>query len=397
MPNKSRLRAPILLWLVGVVLRITILAIAPVIPLIQRDLHMSGTQVGILSGLPTLMLALAAILGAFAMSRFNAFATLIGGLVLVALGTILRGTAHGITVLFGTTVVMSTGVAVAQPTLAVLVREWLPGRIGFGTASYANGLIVGGIIPIALMFPVVMPLLADSWRLAIAVWSAPVLLVMVILLLLAPRSSARGAINVLTPADWFSLDYNLIWRIGLIFGANNSIFFGTNAFLPSYLTSIGKSDLISAALTVYNFCQLPSSLLVFAFASRLERRIWPYLFAGLLAVASIAFTISGASSWIVLSTATLGFASGITLTLGLALPPLLSAPAQIGTVSAAMFTLSYTYAMMISVCGGVLWDMTGRVGAALTMVATSILPLFILVPTIHLGSARAERMESIRN
>ena len=342
------------------------------------------------------MLALAAILGAFAMSRFSAFATLIGGLVLVALGTILRGTADDITVLFGTTVVMSTGVAVAQPTLAVLVPEWLPRQIGFGTASYANGLIVGGIIPIALMLPVVMPLLGDSWRLAIAVWSAPVLLVIGILLLFAPRSSTRGAINVLTPADWFSLDYNLIWRIGLIFGANNSIFFGTNAFLPSYLTSIGKSDLISAALTVYNFCQLPSSLLAFAFASRLERRIWPYLFAGLLAIISIAFTISAASGWIVLSTATLGFASGITLTLGLALPPLLSAPAQIGRVSAAMFMLSYTYAMMISVCGGVLWDMTGRAGAALAMVAIGILPLFILVPTIHLGSARAERIESIR-
>jgi MFS transporter, CP family, cyanate transporter len=396
-PNKSRLRAPILLWLAGVVLRITILAIAPVIPLIQRDLHMSGTQVGILSGLPTLMLALAALLGAFAMSRFSAFATLIGGLVFVALGTILRGTAQNITVLFGTTVIMSTGVAVAQPTLAVLVREWLPRQIGFGTASYANGLIVGGIIPIALMLPVVMPLLADSWRLAVAVWAAPVLFVMIILLLFAPRSSARGAINVLTRADWFSLDYNLIWRIGLIFGANNSIFFGTNAFLPSYLTSIGKSDLISVALTVYNFCQLPSSLLVFAFASRLERRIWPYLFAGLIAIASIAFTISGASSWIVLSIATLGFASGITLTLGLALPPLLSAPAQIGTVSAAMFMLSYTYAMMISVCGGVLWDLTGRAGAALAMVGTSILPLFILVPTIHLGSARGERIQSIRH
>jgi uncharacterized membrane protein YhaH (DUF805 family) len=62
-----------------------------------------------------------------------------------------------------------------------------------------------------------------------------------------------------------------------------------------------------------------------------------------------------------------------------------------------MFMLSYTYAMMISVCGGVLWDMTGRAGAALAMVATSILLLFILVPTIHLGSSRAERIESIRN
>ena len=174
MANKSRFSAPILLWLSGVVLRITILAIAPVIPRIQRDLHMSGTEVGILSGLPTLLLALAAILGAVAMSRFGAFATLVVGLVLVAIGTILRGTADDIIVLFVTTIVMSTGVAVAQPTLAVLVREWLPRQIGFGTAAYANGLIVGGIIPIALMIPVVLPLSHDNWRLAIGYHPRPV-------------------------------------------------------------------------------------------------------------------------------------------------------------------------------------------------------------------------------
>ncbi len=396
MANKSRLSAPILLWLSGVVLRITILAIAPVIPRIQRDLHMSGTEVGILSGLPTLLLALAAILGAFAMSRFGAFTTLVGGLVLVAIGTILRGTADDIIVLFVTTIVMSTGVAVAQPTLAVLVREWLPRQIGFGTAAYANGLIVGGIIPIALMIPVVLPLSHDNWQLAIALWAAPVLVVVVVLLLFAPKFSGRGVLDVLSRNDWFSLDYNLIWRIGLIFGANNSIFFGTNAFLPSYLTSIGRSDLISVALTLYNFAQLPSSLMVIAFASRIERRTWPYLFAGILAVASIAATISMTSSWIVLASATLGFASGITLTLGLALPPLLSSPAQIGRVSAVMFMLSYTYAMMVSVCGGIVWDLTERAGAAFLMVAISIVPLFILVPTIHLGSARAEPIEEVR-
>jgi MFS transporter, CP family, cyanate transporter len=383
MTDNSRRGASLLLWLSGVVLRITVLAIAPVIPLIQRDLHMSGTEVGILSGLPTLLLALAAILGAFAMSRFGAFATLIGGLVLVAIGTILRGTAADIAVLFVTTVVMSTGVAVAQPTLSVLVREWLPNDIGFGTASYANGLIVGGIIPIAVMIPVIMPLLDDSWRLAIAVWFLPVLAVVMVLISFAPRSSGSGAVDVLTPKDWFSLDYNLIWRIGLVFGANNSIFFGTNAFLPSYLNSIGRSDLISMALTFYNFAQLPSSLLVIAFSSRIERRIWPYLFAGALAIASIAAMVSTASSWIVLTTAALGFASGITLTLGLALPPLLSAPAQIGRVSAAMFMVSYTYAMIVSVCGGALWDLTGRASAAFFTIVISILPLFLLVPTLR--------------
>lgn len=39
-----------LLWLAGVGLRLTILAVPPVILLIQSDLGLSGTEVGILSG-----------------------------------------------------------------------------------------------------------------------------------------------------------------------------------------------------------------------------------------------------------------------------------------------------------------------------------------------------------
>ena len=37
-----------------------------------------------------------------------------------------------------------------QPGLPPLVRDWLPDRIGFGTAVYATGLLVGEIIPVAL-------------------------------------------------------------------------------------------------------------------------------------------------------------------------------------------------------------------------------------------------------
>jgi MFS transporter, CP family, cyanate transporter len=52
-----------LLWLAGMALRITILAVPPVITLIQSDLGMSGTQVGILSALPTLLFGVAALIG----------------------------------------------------------------------------------------------------------------------------------------------------------------------------------------------------------------------------------------------------------------------------------------------------------------------------------------------
>ena len=50
------LRALLLLWFAGIALRLTILAVPPVIPLIHADLHLSETQVGILSGLPMVLL-----------------------------------------------------------------------------------------------------------------------------------------------------------------------------------------------------------------------------------------------------------------------------------------------------------------------------------------------------
>ena len=50
------------------------------------------------------------------------------------------------------------------PSLPPLVRAWLPHRIGFGTAVFTNGLLVGEILPVALTIPVVLPLLHESWR-----------------------------------------------------------------------------------------------------------------------------------------------------------------------------------------------------------------------------------------
>src|SRR5258708_11209130 len=53
----------LLLWLAGNGLRITILAVPPVIPLIRADLGMSDTMVGILTGLPPVLFACTAVLG----------------------------------------------------------------------------------------------------------------------------------------------------------------------------------------------------------------------------------------------------------------------------------------------------------------------------------------------
>jgi CP family cyanate transporter-like MFS transporter len=69
------------------------------------------------------------------------------------------------------------------------------------------------------------------------------------------------------------------------------------------------------------------------------------------------------------------------LVLGLALPPLLARPPDVGRPSAAMFVVSYAFAMLVSVICGLANDLTGDARSALAFIAASILPLVLLPPT----------------
>src|SRR5215470_19759505 len=82
-----------LLWLAGVSMRVTVLAVPPVLPLIRADLGMSETQIGLLISLPLVMLAAAAIPGSLLIARFGVMAALIAALLLTALAGAGRGAA----------------------------------------------------------------------------------------------------------------------------------------------------------------------------------------------------------------------------------------------------------------------------------------------------------------
>src|SRR5437016_284076 len=108
-------KALCLLWLAGIGMRLTILAVPPVIPLIRDDLSMSETQVGILIGLPLITWALAAVPGSLMIARFGATLTVSVGLVLTGLAGAGRAGASGVWLLYLATVLMGFGIAVMQP------------------------------------------------------------------------------------------------------------------------------------------------------------------------------------------------------------------------------------------------------------------------------------------
>src|SRR5438093_894994 len=121
--------------------------------LIRDDLRMTETEVGILIGLPLVTWALAAVPGSLLIARFGATLTLAAGLVIATLAGAGRAGAHGVWLLYLATVLMGFGVAVMQPALPTLVRDWLPQRIGLGAAVSTNGMMVGVMLGPALSIP----------------------------------------------------------------------------------------------------------------------------------------------------------------------------------------------------------------------------------------------------
>src|SRR5262245_55475283 len=94
-----------MLWLVGIGLRLPILAVPPVIPPIHDDLSLSETEVGVLTGLPPLLFALAAVPGSRIIARFGAVAAATIGLIVTGIAGALRGAAPNAAALFAATIV----------------------------------------------------------------------------------------------------------------------------------------------------------------------------------------------------------------------------------------------------------------------------------------------------
>lgn len=380
----------VLLWLAGAGLRITVLAIPPIIPLLHQDLRLSQTDVGVLSALPLLLFATVAIPGAALIARFGALRILVGGLLLTAVAAALRALAPGVTGLFVATFFMGVGIAVMQPALPPMVRRWLPHRVGFGTAVYANGMLLGETLSVSLTLPVILPLLGQSWRWSLVFWSLPVLLAAVLIAAHARGDDADRAGSARLHRRWWP-DWRspLTWKLGLIMGCASSLFFATNAFLPDFLTRSGRGDLLGAALGILNASQVLATLLLLFQARRLTLRRLPFFVAGLVAVFSVIGLVQVPGMWVLLCCGLIGFCCAFTLTLGLSVPPMVAAADDVPRLAAAIFAISYLCAFVVPIMGGIGWDLTGMAMVAFVPAGVCGGLIIVLSMALDFGSAES--------
>ena len=238
-----------LLWLAGVAMRMTLLVMPPVIPQVHDELRMSETQVGLLIGLPLAMLAVAAIPGSLLIARVGATLAVTLGMTIAAIGGAARAAAIDVWTLYAAAIVSGFGIAIMQPGMPTLVREWLPSRLALGTIGYSSGMLMGAMFPAVYTIAFILPAVGGSWRLDVVLWAIPALLIAPVFLLGCPKIPEDVDKQAAGGRRWWPDWKNpVVWLLGFTFASNNSPYFVTSAFLGDYLATLGKPELLGAAL-----------------------------------------------------------------------------------------------------------------------------------------------------
>lgn len=343
----NNLKIFVVLWLVGAYLRLTILVIPPLSEEVNASFNLSASLLGSLTTLPVLMLALGAVLGSFVIIKLGPRLALALALPLVGLASAARAFSPSLSWLLIFSALMGLGVAVMQPALPVVLSRWLrPRYLALGSAVYMNGMLMGEFAAAGLTLPVVMPLVNNSWQMALLFWSLPSLLVT--LLIFIPKQYTYLELTPKPKGSWMpNWKDPLIWRLGFMLAVSSSLYFAGNAYLVQLLTSRGDEHLIQQGFFWFNGAQLFASLAVLGMAKHWIAKKLPILLS-LIGCLIFMLGMLLLPGWYGLLASTgLSFSAGILLILLVALAPQLRQGNEAGKLAAGAFTLSYSLSFFV--------------------------------------------------
>jgi CP family cyanate transporter-like MFS transporter len=343
----------------GFNLRSVILALAPILPLISMDLHLSAVAVGALTSIVLLCLGLGAIPGAVLTNRLGAnrvvqTATL--ALAVLAVARLLPPEAFW---LYVCTALLTLAVAFAQPAVAYVIRTWFRHHIPQVSSLFVGGLTLGGVAGASLT-----PLLAEAigWRGTFVVWGAVAGVGAFAWTRLArgrqtkvsgSRVSVRGIVG--SPGVWLAAG---------ALGTQNIAYFTTLTWVTFLLK--GSDPLyIAGALLLLNGTALPLAILLASLRWHYETSPLYYVAASALSIVAVGGLILGGGQLAILLCFLLGLGAGMTFIGAFALPPILARRSDdVPAYSAVMFSFGYAASFVGPWLGGVLVARSGNITAA---------------------------------
>ena len=166
--------------------------IPPMEYILKEQLQITHAQTSLLYSIPLWMVGAVALPAGLIADRIG-FRKAGGiGAILIAVGSLLRGTTTDVSALLAFTSIYGVGFGFAFASLPKMISAWVPPeKTGIATGVYSAGIFIGQALAIALTIPFVFPL-TNSVQGVFFIWSIPAMVVAVIWWTLLKEPSSKS-------------------------------------------------------------------------------------------------------------------------------------------------------------------------------------------------------------
>ncbi|GAA3029308.1 MFS transporter [Kitasatospora sp. NPDC006786] len=368
LPLRTRAAHPLLLLtgilLVALNMRACLAAVSPMVGEIQRTFGLSATASGLITTVPVLFQGVGAPLTPRLTRRFGAERVVLGAVLVLGAGVLLR-VLPSVAALYAGCVVIGVAIAVLNVSMPGLVKREFPDRAATMTGVYSTTMLVGATLAAGTSVPLEHAL-GGGWRASLGAWSLLALIAAVAWLpqVLRSRQERQGAVAAAAaPAKpiegiWKS---PLAWQISLFMGISSLLVYTLVAWMPTILADHGMDRGQAGLVFAFsNLVQVAGAFLVPLMAGRMTSQRGLALTMVALNGLGIAMLLVAPVSAAWVSATILGVAQGGSLGLGLAFIVLrtrtAAGAAQLGGMSQA---IGYLVAAAGPVGAGALRQLTG--------------------------------------
>lgn len=245
--------------LIGANLRAPITSLGPVLPDIQRALHLGGFGAGVLNALPLLIFALLSLIAPLLGKRYGLERVLGYAIAAILLGTLARSMDFPGAIWLGT-IVLSAGIAFGNVLLPGIVKrefhDKAAGLIGLYAAAMAGiaGLATGLAVPIA-------QLPGADWKWSIGCWAFLALITLAAWLPHwhngQPTTVSTHTVKA-TVSPW---RHPIGWQVALFFAMHSFVFYSIVDWYASYAASKGfRLETAGSFLLIYQIVAIATNL-----------------------------------------------------------------------------------------------------------------------------------------
>lgn len=374
----------------GFDLRTAVTSLSAVLPRVTAGLHAPAVFTPLASTLAPVVFAGTGLVAPAVLRRLGLVRGLLLGLTVTTAGLLLRSAAPSAVAFLVLSLPTLAGLGIANVALPAVVKQYLPDRIGLGTAVYTGMLSIGTATAAALTVPLAEA--AGGWRLGLGAWALPAAAAVAATLGL-PRVRPRLPADSPVPAGtsvpaaattrpgsrrpgpvMTVLDVartRLGWAVAILFAGQSASSYVMFAYLPTIAADHGF-DPAEAGLLLSVFSLLGiSALLIPLTLGRLEDH---RVVVGVLSACWIAGLLGLAAApgaawlWVVM----LGVGSSL-FTVGLLIIPMRTrSPAATAALSGFALAVAYVVSAAVVFAAGALRQLSGSWVPVLLALAVSM-------------------------